>query len=208
MVALCPACRSSETTKGKVTPIYSAKTGKLEALTLDRNGDGRVDTWALMDGTHLRSIQVDRHGTGKPDRWEHYAEGTPAAGSSPSAAAAFDRRTVIVRAEEANGPDRTVVTRREFYTDGIISRVEEDTDFDGRVDTWETYDHGVLARMDLDSHGRGWPNRRLVYRTDGSFDHVEVDLKGDGHFVPAQPGSDTAPPAAVQPPKRPNGGRL
>ncbi len=98
-VALCPACRSSEPTKGKVTPIYSAKTGKLEELTLDRNGDGRVDTWALMDGVHLRSIQIDRHGTGKPDRWEYYTEGTPAAGSSPSAGAAFDRKTVIVRAD-------------------------------------------------------------------------------------------------------------
>jgi hypothetical protein len=181
-VALSPACRSSEPTTGKVTPIYSPKTGKLEELTLDRNGDGRVDTWAFMNGVHLQSIQIDRHGTGKPDRWEYYAEGIPSAGGPPSAGSAFDRKTVIVRAEEANGPDRTMVTRREFYTDGVITRVEEDTDFDGRVDKWETYDHGVLIRMDLDISGRGRPDRRLVYRPDGSFDHVEVDVKGDGHF--------------------------
>lgn len=205
-VALCPACRSSEPTKGKVTPIYSAKTGKLEELTLDRNGDGRVDTWALMDGVHLRSIQIDRHGTGKPDRWEYYTEGTPAAGSSPSAGAAFDRKTVIVRADEANGPDRTAVTRREFYTDGVLTRVEEDTDFDGRVDKWETYTLGVLTRMDLDISGRGRPDRRLIYRPDGSFDHVEADVKGDGHFVPAPPGPDETPPAAARPPKTSNGG--
>jgi hypothetical protein len=205
-VALSPACRSSAPTTGKVTPIYSAKTGKLEELTLDRNGDGRVDTWALMDGVHLQSIQIDRHGTGKPDRWEYYAEGTPPAGSPPSAGSAFDRKTVIVRAEEANGPDRTTVTRREFYTDGVIARVEEDTDFDGRVDKWETYDHGVLTRMDLDISGRGRPDRRLVYRPDGSFDHVEVDVKGDGHFVPVPPGSDQAPPSSASPPKKSIGG--
>jgi len=206
-VALCPACHSSSSTKGKVTPIYSDKTGKLEELTLDRNGNGRVDTWALMDGVHLRSIQIDRHGTGKPDRWEYYTEGTPAAGSSASGGAAFDSKAMIVRADEANGPNRTTVTRREFYTDGIITRVEEDTDFDGRVDKWETYDHGVLARMDLDISGRGRPDRRLVYRPDGSFDHVEVDVKGDGHFVPAPTGRDQTPPAAARPPKTSNGGR-
>jgi hypothetical protein len=207
VVALSPACRSPEPTTGKVTPIYSAKTGKLEELTLDRNGDGRVDTWALMDGVHLRSIQIDRHGTGKPDRWEYYAEGTPAAGSQPNAGAAFDRKTVIVRADEANGPDRSIVTRREFYTEGVIARVEEDADFDGRIDKWETYDHGVLARMDLDLSGRGWPDRRLVYRPDGAFDHVEVDLTGAGHFVRPPTGPDQAPPTALAAPKKSNGGQ-
>lgn len=207
VLVLSPACRSSGPPTGKVTPIYSAKTGKLQELTLDRNGDGRVDTWALMDGVHLRSIQIDRHGTGKPDRWEYYEEGTPAPGSQPNAGAAFDRKTMIVRADEANGPDRTIVTRREFYADGIITRVEEDTDFDGRIDKWETYDHGVLARMDLDVSGRGRPDRRLVYRADGSFDHVEVDVKGDGHFVPASTGPDQAPPVGATPPKKSNGGK-
>jgi len=204
--ALAPACRSSDPATGKVTPIYSAKTGKLQELTLNRNGDGRVDTWAFMDGVHLQSIQIDRHGTGKPDRWEYYEEGTPAAGSQPGAGAAFDRKTMIVRAEEANGPDRTTVTRREFYTDGVIARVEEDTDFDGRIDKWETYEHGVLARMDLDTSGHGWPDRRLVYRPDGSFDHVEVDVTGSGHFVPAPTGSQPASPAGGTPPKKSNGG--
>jgi hypothetical protein len=206
LVALAPACRAPEPTTGKVTPIYNAKTGRLEELTLDRNGDGRIDTWALMDGAHLRSIQIDRHGTGKPDRWEYYTEGTAAADSQPSAGAAFDRKTVIVRADEANGPDRTVVTRHEFYTEGIIARVEEDTDFDGRIDKWETYDHGVLARMDLDISGHGRPDRRLVYRPDGSFDHVEVDVTGTGHFAPVPTGPDPASPAG-SPPKKSNGGQ-
>jgi hypothetical protein len=46
----------------------------------------------------------------------------------------------------------------------------------------------------------------LVYRPDGSFDHVEVDVKGDGHFVPVPPGSDQAPPSSASPPKKSIGG--
>ena len=114
-----------------------------------------LDIWAQMDGVRLKSIQIDRHGTGHPDRWEYYVEGTPAPGSAATAGAAFDRKTMISRADEANGPDDKTVTRHEFYTDGVITRVEEDTDFDGKIDKWETYDHGTLVRMDFDSSGRG-----------------------------------------------------
>ena len=181
---LAAGCGSSSPVAGHVTPVYSATTGKLEQLTADRNGDGKIDTWAVMDGVHLQSIQLDRHGTGHPDRWEYYVEGTPPAGGPPTAGAAFDRQTVIVRAEEANGPDLKTITRREFYTDGVIARVEEDSDADGRVDKWETYDHGVLVRMDLDLSGRGKADRRFVYRPDGALDHLEIDPAGDGHFVP------------------------
>jgi hypothetical protein len=198
-------CGSSTPVAGRVTPIYSAKTGKLEQLTADRNGDGKIDTWAVMDGAHLQAIQLDRHGTGHPDRWEYYVEGTPPPGSPPSEAAAFDRKTVIVRADEANGPDLKTITRREFYTDGLIARVEEDTDFDGRVDKWETYEHGVLVRMDLDLTGRGTPDRRLVYRPDGALDHLESDPTGDGHFMPMSP---AGPAGSAPAPAKAKGGRL
>lgn len=201
------SCRAPEPSTGQAVPSYNPKTGKLQQLTLDRNGDGRPDTWADMDGVHLQAIQIDRHGTGHPDRWEYYTEGTPGPGSPRSAGSAFDQQTVIVRAEEANGPDLRTITRREFYTDGVIARVEEDTNFDGRVDKWETYDHGVLVRMDLDLSGRGTPDRRFVYRADGSFDHVEIDQAGDGHFVPAPSGASVPPAVASGTGKTAKGGQ-
>jgi hypothetical protein len=188
-IAIATACEQPATTLGTVTPVYNKATGKLERLTLDRNGDGRVDTWAVMDGVHLQSIEIDRHETGHPDRWEYYAEATTAAAGRSSAGTALDRKAMLVRAEEANGPDGKTVTRREFYTDGVIARVEEDTDFDGRTDKWEWYEHGALARMDLDLSGRGKADRRLIYRADGNLDHIEVDAAGTGHFVPAPPES-------------------
>ena len=80
------------------------------------------------------------------------------------------------------------ITRREFYEDGVIRRTEEDTDFDGRIDKWETYDNGEqLIRVDLDLEGKGFATRRLIYRPDGTFDHVEEDVDGDGRFVNVSP---------------------
>lgn len=183
LLTLSVSCGSAPAAAGQATPVYNPKTGKLAELTMDRDGDGKVDTWATMDGVHLQSIRLDRHASGHPDRWEYYTSGVAAGGSQPTAGSLFDGKTVIVRAEEANGPDHTKVTRWEYYTDGVLARVEEDTDFDGRVDKWETYTHGALVRMDLDLSGRGKPDQRFVYGSDGSLDHVEVDAAGDGHFV-------------------------
>ena len=173
-----------------VSPVYNTATGRLEQLTADRNGDGKIDTRAYMDGVHLKYIEIDRNGDGRPDRWEYYA---PAASPGDGRGNAFDRSSVLVRAEEANGPDATI-TRREFYDRGVIQRVEEDTDGDGRVDKWEQYDHGALVRIDMDLQGRGAPDRRLVYRRDGTLDHLEGDPDGDGKFEPLKAdGSPIAP---------------
>ena len=182
---LLTACGTPAPPVGAVTTVYNKTTGKLERLTFDRDGDGKVDTWAVMDGLRLQSLEIDRHGTGHPDRWEYYAEATAAAAARESAGSAFDRNTMLLRVEEANGPDGKTVTRREFYTDGVIARVEEDTKFNGHVDTWTFYDHGGLARIDIDMSGRGTADRRLVYRADGNLDRIEVDPTGTGHWVPA-----------------------
>ena len=179
-VALAAACAATPSGDGSaaVKPVYNQTTGRLEQLTSDRDGDGKIDTRAFMDGVHLKYIELDRNNDGRPDRWEYYTAGTPGRGTLGSV---FDKNTVLERAEEANGPDQKI-TRREFYDHGVIQRVEEDTDFDGRVDKWETYENGALVRMDLDLTGSGKPNRRLVYNASGALDHMESDTKGDGHF--------------------------
>ena len=41
---------------------------------------------------------------------------------------------------------------------------------------------GLLTSVDLDLHHRGRPERRLVYRPDGTLDHLEADPDGDGEF--------------------------
>jgi len=155
-----------------VTPVYNADTGRLEEILSDRDGDGRNETRAFMDGTRLDRIEIDRNGDGVVDRWEHYAM----AGEPPAA--------VITRAEEAGGagPD---VTRWEYYEEGHLTRVEEDTSLDGRVDKWEIYEGGRLARVDLDLAGTGRPTRRLIYAADGSV--AAAEFVHDGTFEPAPP---------------------
>lgn len=172
-LAVCAACRGAAADGPKITPEYNKDTGKLERLTGDRNHDGKVDTWAYMDGVQTTRIEIDRDGDSRPDRVEFYVpNAAPAAGAAPS---------VIDRAEESDGRGGTV-TRREFYRVGIIARVEEDTDGDGRTDKWEHYDTGTLARVEMDLQGKGFPNRRLVYAPDGAVIRVEADPDGDGVF--------------------------
>lgn len=158
------------------TPIYNQQTGRLDQIISDRDGDGAPDTWAFMDGTRLMRIEIDRDADGNVDRWESYeaAPGTPSG-------------TAIARAEEANGDDATV-TRREYYTRGVLERVEEDTDLDGRIDKWETYADGRLTQVGLDLSGAGRPTRRMVYAVDGSVVRVETDTDGDGLFTPVPTG--------------------
>ena len=170
------ACQSPAEGPGRVTPVYNKQTGRLEQLVGDRQGDGKIDVRAHMDGAHVTSIEIDRNRDGRPDRWEYYAQAAP--GDAKAA------RVLLVRAEEANGADSRI-TRREYYSKGAIDHVEEDTDGDGRIDKWEQYDHGALIRMDLDVGGRGFPDHRLTYRPDGSLDRSEVDVRGDGRFKPS-----------------------
>lgn len=170
---LAAACGSqSPEPATDATPVYNQQTGRLEEIRSDRDGDGRVDTRAYMDGTRLLRIEIDRDGDGETDRWEHYAEQRPGQQAPP-----------IERAEEAGGPERRIV-RREFYVDGTIERVEEDTDLDGGIDKWETYRGGRLVHVDLDLARQGRPTRRLVYNAEGGVDRIEADADGDGVFAP------------------------
>ena len=180
-IAAAAACGGSQGTKGPlVAPVYNQETGKLEQLVSDRDGDGRAETRAFMDGAVLKRIEIDRNGDGAADRWEFYSGGRVAGPGVPVEA------PVIDRAEEANGKG-TQVTRREFFSQGKVQRVEDDADGDGRTDKWEWYEGGNLARIELDLVGKGYPSQRLVYGEGGSVVRVETDPDGDGKFVLVSP---------------------
>ncbi|MGH7835882.1 MAG: hypothetical protein ACREQK_19720 [Candidatus Binatia bacterium] len=62
---------------------------------------------------------------------------------------------------------------------GEIVRQEEDTNGDGRVDTWSTFADGKLARRELDSNGDGRPD--VVYLYENEIIAVEErDEQGKG----------------------------
>lgn len=169
----------------KATPVYNDKSGQLEQIVSDSNGDGKVDTRAFMEGRRLLRIEIDRNNDGAADRFEFYGEAPPERVDPTSPAG----RAEIERVEESNGPDVKQITRREFYERGELARVEDDSNNDGRLDRWELYEAGTLARIDMDVNGSGFPTRRLVYRRDGTIERVEVDPAGAGAWREAPEGS-------------------
>jgi hypothetical protein len=171
----------------RLAPEYD-QAGKLTKLSYDRDGDGKPDTWGYMDGSRVVRVEVDENGDGKVDRWEYHKEGADAPagspGTPPAPGAGPDKS--IERIERATHHDGKV-NRKEFFENGALTRVEEDADGNGAVDKWETYANGALTMMALDTQGRGRPDRRLVYKADGSFDHIEADPSGSGTFRPLAP---------------------
>ncbi len=62
---------------------------------------------------------------------------------------------------------------------GEIVRQEEDTNGDGRVDTWSTFKEGKLVRREVDTKGNGRPDT-IYYYEDGKISREERDENGDG----------------------------
>jgi hypothetical protein len=77
-----------------------------------------------------------------------------------------------------------------YYQDGQRIRAEEDTDFDGRMDTWEYYgvdENGarVVWRIDRDTKGTGKPDTFETYAQPNGGTAIvkrEEDTDGDGRI--------------------------
>ena len=158
----CNSARSEA--QKQVQPVYDAKTGKLTVLNYDSNRNGKTDTWCYTDGTIVVRCEIDNDEDGKLDRWEFFRP---------------DQKIEKVGLSPKHDGQ---MTRVEYYDPYVILRAEEDTDGDSKIDKWETYEGGRLASVAFDTLHRGVPDRRLLYGADGSV-QLEVDAKGDGHFV-------------------------
>jgi hypothetical protein len=172
-----------------MTPEYDPQTGKLRLLKYDSDGNGKVDTVSYMDGSRVVKIEIDKNEDGKVDRWEYYGPdqklekvGMSRAGDGKEDAWSYaDAAGAAARLEISTQRDGKV-TRVEHYQQSKLVAAEEDADGDGKIDKWETYDGERLTSVAFDTRHRGVPDRRLVYAPDGNA-RVEVDVKGDGHFV-------------------------
>jgi hypothetical protein len=196
------ACRQSVSSK-KIEPTYNKKTGRLELLRYDSNGDGTFDTFSYMDGTRILRIEIDLDGDNRIDRWEYYGadrkiekvgfsrakDGVEDAWSFFNAAGAIDRIEISTRRNHK-------IDRVEHYENGALIRAEEDSDGDGRFDKWETYQGERLTSVAFDTTHRGTPDRRLIYAADGGA-RMEVDPQGTGTFVEAA----SATPRSAQAPR-------
>jgi len=162
---------------GGATTHYDPETRRLERVTYDRNGDGRIDATTFMQGAIVTRAELDEDFDGTIDRREYYVS-RPSTGGESVPGAVLDRVEVSTR------PDGRV-TRWERYENGRLRDVEEDTSGDGRVDKWESWQDGSLSMIAMDTLGRGRPDRRLVYPAGGGEPFLEVDPDGTGTFARA-----------------------
>jgi hypothetical protein len=157
---------------------YDPDTRRLDRVTYDRNGDGRIDATTFMDGAVVTRAELDENFDGTIDRREYFRTGA-APGTAPQAAPA----TVLERVESSTRPDGRI-TRWERYEGGVLRHVEEDTTGTGHIDKWETWENGSLSVVAMDTKGQGRPDRRLVYSSEGAEPRLEIDQDGSGRFAP------------------------
>jgi hypothetical protein len=184
------ACAGSPPAGDKaLDAVYDAQTGRLKQLKYDSNRNGKVDTVSFMDGVKVLRIEIDNDEDGRVDRWEYYTadQKLERVGFSRSNDGIEDAWSYagsdgnVVRIDVSTRRDGRV-TRVERYEGEQQSSAEEDTDGDGQMDKWETFDAGRLVSIAFDSAHKGRPDRRLVYNADGSV-KVEVDPTGAGAWT-------------------------
>ena len=143
---------------------YDPKSGKLQRIDIDRNKNGRIETFSYWDGARVHRIEIDQDEDGRIDRWEHYSvqNKLERVGSSSRDDAVEDTWTY---------PDEK----------GLLARVETDTNRDGAVDKREIFvarsdapNGRVLSVVELELDRAGHPGRRLHYRPNGEFDRSEI----------------------------------
>jgi len=166
----------------------------LTKLEADSDRDGLIDMWAYMDGPRVVRVEVDENGDGTVDRWEYHKQlpGQERQEGQPPKMP----RPVQLRRGGLESPDKTIerierathadgrVSRWEYFENGFLVRVEADMNGDGKIDKWETYSDGNLSMMAIDTVHRGTPDRRLLYRPNGTLDRIEIDPSGTGIFRP------------------------
>lgn len=143
------------------TAKYDRKTGRLLRIDIDRNKDGRIETFSYWDAARVLRIEIDSDTDGRIDRWEHY-----------------DEHNVLSRVGSSRNDDGIEDTWAYPDRQGELERVETDANRDGLIDKRENFTAAgkarVLSVVDLDLDQSGSPGRRLVYGPDGTFKRVEV----------------------------------
>ena len=195
-VAVLTVACSPATPAPKTVATYDQKTGRLQTLAVDADGNGTVDTVSYMDGARIGRIEVDQNEDGKVDRWDFYGTGRQLekVGSSSRAdgvmdqVSYYDAEGAIVRTEASTRRDGRF-DHVEYLSAGRLVRSTDDTDGDGRTDKWDEYaltpgaepQYTVVATA-VDDAGAGRPTRRFIYGAGGAIARVEVDAHGDGLF--------------------------
>jgi hypothetical protein len=131
----------------------------------------------------------DRDGDGSPDHWVYRDDnGRPVRELFDENGDARADRTVWldpvsgrpVRLEEDSNLDGKLDTWVE-YENAEMARQRRDLNYDGQPDQWSYYADGKLVRQETDLDGDGFRNRESLYRA-GHLAKEREDRNGDGRF--------------------------
>jgi len=180
------ACSRDPRDEVGVDPTYDPTTGTLTTLTADLNKDGTIDTWTYMNGSIPLRTEQDMDGDGKIERWEFSGTDGTAVNvavsrrktGKPDMWTHLDAAGEPERIESASVDLGTLgqtprIDRIEIYTAGRLTRVEEDTDGDGRMDKWEQHNGSVLTWVEYDRDKDGKPDERISFGPGGKVLKVE-----------------------------------
>ena len=146
-----PAAQSS------VYAIVDESSGRFTELRYDADADGSTDLRVYVEADGRLRVEQDLDADGVVDHWQYYADLTKLergeaerVGFSTAGDGVVDawrvldagRPTGVV--EVSTGRDGRV-DRWEHYENGLLARVEEDTDGDGAADRYSTYEDGILT---------------------------------------------------------------
>jgi len=87
---------------------------------------------------------------------------------------------VVARSLDADRDGSPEEIRYYDQKTGAIVRIEQDADFDGRMDTWTRYEAGLVVEVDRDTDGDGKIDEWQYYGRDGRMARREVDRNADG----------------------------
>ena len=189
-VVLAAACERADARR--TVPSYEEFTRRLVQIAADQNGDGQLDQWTYVYGSRVFRGEADSDGDGRIDRWEYFDAGSTLVkvggasrgdgiedmwtAPSPNAAGEVHIARSLQRDRRTD--------RHEYFRGDVLTRVEEDTNGDGRIDKWDRYEGAVLREVAFDTgFVSGRPDRRVIYDARGRFVAVEADPDGDGTFV-------------------------
>jgi hypothetical protein len=169
--------------RDRVLPIYD-QAGLLFRLDYDTDRDGRIDMRAYLDNGRTVRIEADGNGDGLVDRWEYYAaDGRLDRLGTSSESDGVEDMWVVQNGSEMRVDVSTrrdgIANRHEFHDGGRLVRAEQDTNGDGRVDEWQRFSDGKLRELLIDTTlSSNRPDRRLLYRPDGSLQQMDSDNAG------------------------------
>jgi len=172
----------------------------------DTNGDGRYDAELKFKEGKPAYREEDSDHDGKMDRFTEFdAAGRPLVVREEGRTTRFLKGEIL--SVEETGKGRTVFTEYEggqparqtvdedgngrpeqtihFDREGRIARAERDTNLDGRPDTWERYQTGVLIRTEQDRNHDGKIDAETVY-VKGNRSRISLDTDHDGRFETTQ----------------------